>query len=493
MGWRHPDIALQELMVCVRAFVDILILTGGYQSTAHPALWDSQSIHRALQWSLFFQAVLEKLPASEEGNASKQELDKALLDLTSDPLFPQGLPQLSVAALTESKKLLLGNLLQAVNLRENHLSSLLTVAHEIDSSDLGDNSKTSVSSNGVYRFSGNELEVVQQSDIPISIHKQNDNLKKQADVLVSRSPHFNFLEKETINKGPDSKEEFPKTESGKKSIHHGGVAGSNKNSKNWHSDYVIQEITERHAAVTCTKSLEEGLIVLADSVLQKKEVGSEHQIWDDNSDPVSTSSFENWTWDIQLWRQRKDTSLSYLLDKRTLSVVSGASLIFNSTKPLWSHILESLKGPTDNMDDPNTLEKVELCLLGLTLENWNYIIRKFTSATYRVISLSKIWHYLQNIRRENGVDLYARKENIDFKSREIEGYLLQLLANKMEILWKMPSVLVASSLHLRSMGLRRTAVYNRELKGPQRGRTKIKDTKQQGTSKTSGKETGINS
>lgn len=73
----------------------------------------------------------------------------------------QGLLQLSVAALIESKKLLLGNLLQAVNLRENHLSSLLSVAHEIDSSDLRDNSK-------------DELEV-QKSDIPVLNYKKGNS------------------------------------------------------------------------------------------------------------------------------------------------------------------------------------------------------------------------------------------------------------------------------------------------------------------------------
>ncbi|KAH9329577.1 hypothetical protein KI387_001685, partial [Taxus chinensis] len=226
------------------------------------------------------EKTLEKLPASEEGNASKQALDKALWELTSDPLFPQGLPQLSFAALAESRKMLLGNLLQAVNLRENHLSSILTVACEIDSSDLGDNSKPSVSSNGVYRSAGNVLEVAQKTDIPLSIDKQSDILKKQAEVLVS--PCNRTLEK-------DSEGEFQKMKLGIKSIHHGCGGGSKKITDIQISDYVIQEITERHAAVTCISTLEVGLKVLADSVVQKKEVRSEYQIWEENTNSASTS------------------------------------------------------------------------------------------------------------------------------------------------------------------------------------------------------------
>ena len=36
----------------------------------------------------------------------------------------------------------------------------------------------------------------------------------------------------------------------------------------------------------------------------------------------------------------------------------------------------------NNVDDNDTLEKFKLCLLGLSLENCNSIIREFTSATY---------------------------------------------------------------------------------------------------------------
>lgn len=88
-GWIHPDIDLKNLLVCVRAFVDILILAAGYQSSGEPASWDPENTTKAIQWAVFFENVLGKIPASEEGKQSKQALDMALSQLTSDPVFPK--------------------------------------------------------------------------------------------------------------------------------------------------------------------------------------------------------------------------------------------------------------------------------------------------------------------------------------------------------------------------------------------------------------------
>ncbi|KAH9329576.1 hypothetical protein KI387_001684, partial [Taxus chinensis] len=206
--------------------------------------------------------------------------------------------------------------------------------------------------------------------------------------------------------------------------------------------FIIEHANTKHNNVT-TKQIfkqRQSVITHADTISFK------HAIFKF----ILKGRFENCAWDIELWGKWKDISLSYLLDKRTLSMVSGASLIFNTSKAQWSHVLESLKGPTDNLDDHNILEIVELCLLGLSSEKWIHLIRIFTSATYQVISLSKIWYHLHNIHRENGLDRHAEEEDIHLKGREIDKYLLQLLTNKIQLLWKMPPVLVACGLHVRS-------------------------------------------
>ncbi|XP_012461071.1 uncharacterized protein LOC105781030 isoform X3 [Gossypium raimondii] len=75
-----PDISLEEMMKLIEGFVDILVLSSGYQSSGLPAHWDSNNIKRGFQWALFFENVYQE---------SIQELDAALSKMTSHPSFPQ--------------------------------------------------------------------------------------------------------------------------------------------------------------------------------------------------------------------------------------------------------------------------------------------------------------------------------------------------------------------------------------------------------------------
>lgn len=44
-------------MKLIKGFVDILILTSGFQSSGHFAHWDPLNIKKAFQWGLFFENV----------------------------------------------------------------------------------------------------------------------------------------------------------------------------------------------------------------------------------------------------------------------------------------------------------------------------------------------------------------------------------------------------------------------------------------------------
>ena len=44
-------------MKLVKGFVDILILTSGYQSSGRIAHWDPLNIKKAFQWAFFFENV----------------------------------------------------------------------------------------------------------------------------------------------------------------------------------------------------------------------------------------------------------------------------------------------------------------------------------------------------------------------------------------------------------------------------------------------------
>ncbi|KAL5698856.1 hypothetical protein ACHQM5_029837 [Ranunculus cassubicifolius] len=88
MGWSHPDIALENLINLIKGFIDILILSSGYQSSGKQAIWDPSNLKKALQWSLFFQDVFRRIRGSDDYEDSMKELDLALHELKSNPYFP---------------------------------------------------------------------------------------------------------------------------------------------------------------------------------------------------------------------------------------------------------------------------------------------------------------------------------------------------------------------------------------------------------------------
>eukprot|EP01018_Ginkgo_biloba_P030629 Gb_15513 [translate_table: standard] len=231
--------------------------------------------------------ILEKLPVSEGGKASKQALDMALSELTSDPLFPQGLAWISAATLAESRKRILGSLLGALDLRDGQLTSVLTVACEMDGDGLTDHFKQVLSSDKGYSLAGNELEVKKKRGNPSYIDKQRDNIR-QSEVLVL--PCSNAFGEKTVGEAANGQGELGKDGLGSESIRHVGSRGTNENSNNRLSDFVIQEITKRHLAVACKASLETGLGVLMDSVTRTKDKRIENEIWEDNLSSASTSS-----------------------------------------------------------------------------------------------------------------------------------------------------------------------------------------------------------
>lgn len=66
---------------------------------------------------------------------------------------------------------------------------------------------------------------------------------------------------------------------------------------------------------------------------------------------------------FSLWNQWKARSLSYLLDKRTIRLVSGAKLIFSAPKVQWLRVFESLKASNEAHNN-NLLEIIvsRICL-----------------------------------------------------------------------------------------------------------------------------------
>jgi Fanconi anemia group F protein (FANCF) len=57
MAWSHADISIDNLLSLIKAFVDMLVLASGYQSSGLTAKWDPQNVTKAIRWGLFFEEV----------------------------------------------------------------------------------------------------------------------------------------------------------------------------------------------------------------------------------------------------------------------------------------------------------------------------------------------------------------------------------------------------------------------------------------------------
>ncbi|KAK8960277.1 hypothetical protein KSP40_PGU017238 [Platanthera guangdongensis] len=144
------------------------------------------------------------------------------------------------------------------------------------------------------------------------------------------------------------------------------------------------------------------------------------------------------------WRSR---CLSYLLDKRTIKLLSGAQLILEAPKEQWIRVFDGLKSSSDPCYE-NLLEIVEILLLGLISSKWNYMIQQLIALPCDFVSISKKFLDLHELVSRkfsfqgNSSALLSNKEN------DILEYLTSLLNFQPHKLWKLPSVLVAAALPL---------------------------------------------
>lgn len=71
----------------------------------------------------------------------------------------------------------------------------------------------------------------------------------------------------------------------------------------------------------------------------------------DDLDVVSFVSRRQQPIELLTWNIWQSKGLSYFLSKRTLRLVSGASLIFSAPKAQWVEVLRRLRVSTENDDD----------------------------------------------------------------------------------------------------------------------------------------------
>ncbi|KAG7536533.1 Fanconi anemia group F protein [Arabidopsis suecica] len=339
MVWNYPEISKEDFIKLLKGFVDLLILASGFQSSGVPSHWDAENCKKALQWGLFFENVLRSINGSDTFGESVRELDEAISEIKSNPLFPKGLENLSSDTLSKGREFVLEHLMNNSTLKDKQLRAILVAAVE-----------------------------------------SGDGIREIID----------------------------------------------------------GKLCKRQSVVSCVSALETGLNILSKHIEPKELLHRE----DNNTTFLSSEKqpIELLTWNI--WQSK---AISYFLSKRTLRLVSGASLIFSAPKAQWVEVLRRLRG-SDKNDDDIFIEKIELLLIGCVTSRWTHLIEGIMSVSYKSVTVSEQYEELCKLLLQRSKSLKQNEIALNSKVEEILEYLTEILESRLHHLWKLPSALTAAAI-----------------------------------------------
>ncbi|KAI3741987.1 hypothetical protein L1987_59666 [Smallanthus sonchifolius] len=320
---------------------------------------------------------------SIDGNQdSVNELDAAISELTSNPHFPQGLTHLSSAMLNKATFFILEHLIRALSMRDSHIKAVLKATIEMDLDEL---QRTEMNYLDVYI---GKLKLQNEEGmmdfLPIPCPDDILHVKAEDDIKIDMTT------------------------------------------------FAIQGIKKRQLVVSCVSSIETSVDVLAktitqvnsnDGLLQEQQIHLTAYVWNH-------------------WRSR---AISYLLDKRTIRLVFGASMIFSAPKVQWVQVFERLDMSKEA--NANFCEAIELLLVGCISSRWNHIIQHFMLNSHeQPLSISTLYEGVHKLilERFQNVDPVQQKEHSEEK--EIIEYLEVKLSNQILRLWEVSPALTAASL-----------------------------------------------
>ncbi|XP_064955486.1 uncharacterized protein LOC135607506 isoform X1 [Musa acuminata AAA Group] len=414
MSWCHPDITLGDLMQLIKGFVDILILANGYQSSGLPAVWDAPSIKNAVRWGLFFQDVFKRINDSCHFDNSMKELDAALRNLMSNPFCPQGLVHLTSTSLSRARDLVIECLVQSHIMGAKHLTSLLTAVIEMDVNDL----------NGTWNANSTvytDILMLQMESLNLVSMDRENFVKTRAASTPSTSKISGVSRAGSCNPAMPEPMDY--------SFAH-------------HSCFLIHEILQRQASILCITSAETGL----DSILNL--FMTEHMLVPEKNSlegKPSTGNSPKSMSELFLWSQWRSRCLSYLVDNRTIRLLSGANLIFSTPKVHWLQVLDPLKVLSDSIND-HLLEIMEISLLGFISSRWTNLIGQFMSHSCDYLTISEQYSVLHCLLQENTQCAHSKMEALSSKEKDILGYMTTFLDCHYHKLWLLPPVLVAAAI-----------------------------------------------
>ncbi|XP_064955488.1 uncharacterized protein LOC135607506 isoform X3 [Musa acuminata AAA Group] len=381
MSWCHPDITLGDLMQLIKGFVDILILANGYQSSGLPAVWDAPSIKNAVRWGLFFQ---------------------------------DGLVHLTSTSLSRARDLVIECLVQSHIMGAKHLTSLLTAVIEMDVNDL----------NGTWNANSTvytDILMLQMESLNLVSMDRENFVKTRAASTPSTSKISGVSRAGSCNPAMPEPMDY--------SFAH-------------HSCFLIHEILQRQASILCITSAETGL----DSILNL--FMTEHMLVPEKNSlegKPSTGNSPKSMSELFLWSQWRSRCLSYLVDNRTIRLLSGANLIFSTPKVHWLQVLDPLKVLSDSIND-HLLEIMEISLLGFISSRWTNLIGQFMSHSCDYLTISEQYSVLHCLLQENTQCAHSKMEALSSKEKDILGYMTTFLDCHYHKLWLLPPVLVAAAI-----------------------------------------------
>ncbi|KAK6164420.1 hypothetical protein DH2020_001284 [Rehmannia glutinosa] len=113
-----------------------------------------------------------------------------------------------------------------------------------------------------------------------------------------------------------------------------------------------------------------------------------------------------------VWSRWRSRSLSYMLDKRTIRLISGANLICSAPEDQRAQMFERLN-ISDEADD--LCEAIELLLLGCIADRWGGLIEHLMSVSYESLTISRLYHEVFNLQLGKSLNLFLKEGLINPK------------------------------------------------------------------------------
>ncbi|XP_065624291.1 uncharacterized protein LOC111992210 [Quercus suber] len=224
------------------------------------------------------------------------------------------------------------------------------------------------------------------------------------------------------------------------------IAPIKKNEKSIGDDltkYALQEILKRKCAVSCISAVETGLDIILNTVRHNSE--SDNKLLKEQLKHEKASTNVELLLDFITWNHWKSRNLSYFLDKRTVRLVSGASLIFSAPKIQWMQVFQGLNISAKSSDNDFS-ETIELLLLGCIASRWNCLIEHFMHVSYYSLAISEQYLELCNLVFGRSQSLNSTDETMISKESSILEYLTGVLGGQLHQLWKLSPALAAAAI-----------------------------------------------